>query len=134
MNDQEKRYRLLLKAPLRTENVILEDGQHLLLADSDMEAGGKVLCYKSYGNNLRQICSPFCNTLADSEVLVFYTVMCKMNQKENKLITMMRCLPFCFLRGVIFFKNNTPIIVSSIPFQIFTRLRESQELKFPKDS
>lgn len=46
MNDQEEDYDIFLKAPLRTENVLVEDGQHFLLTDNYMEAGEKVLCYK----------------------------------------------------------------------------------------
>lgn len=43
MNDQEERYGLFLKASLRIENVVLEDGQRFLLTDNYMEAGEKVL-------------------------------------------------------------------------------------------
>lgn len=57
-NEQEEHYGSVLKAPLRIKSVILQDGQHFLLTDNYMEAGGKVLCYKLYWDNLRQIWSP----------------------------------------------------------------------------
>lgn len=58
MNDQEEDYDLFLKAPLRTENVLVEDGQHFLLTYNYMEAGEKVLCYKLCWNNFRHIVTP----------------------------------------------------------------------------
>lgn len=79
MNDQEEDYDFFLKAPLRTENVLVEMVS-ISCSQTTTWKQVKRYCVINYAEITSDRYShPFGDTSADSEVLGFYTILCKMN-------------------------------------------------------